>query len=470
LGSITLPAVIVSALLGAAPADHRSIELRYHGSLTKTGRDAETTAEPVKRFDLFCLATPQSDGGKDVAFVIDEHGGGGWPWPARFGRVSTDAKGHPAKIKMRLLHEHNGTPNVLFVPFPYFEFADRLSQDARWEAPRESEFANQRDAAPWKYRVAGNARVGGRDCWRVDVTNNFGPQESVWIEKSTGLVAKAERRIVLGRGETHSLRMVLDSAVPLPNDAFERVNRPIPDLLRLQADLKRPDDEKSPELTESQLGVAAAALKSLQSQTEGTPFEQLVAAIERDVSSQSRRFGDVDSLARRFVGKSAPGFQLKSLAGEIIPPEEYAGKIVLLHFWSYQGDPFPPEPYGQVGFLDYLSHRRNKLGVRVYGIAVDRRLSDGAQAGSALRSVKKLQEFMNLTYPVTTDDGTILEKFGDPERVGAKLPLWVLIDPAGIVVKYKVGNYEIKGDSGLSELDKKISALIRKQRQNREHK
>jgi len=450
--------------------DHQSIELRYHGSLTKTGRDAETTAEPVKRFDLYCLATPQSEGGKDVAFVIDEHGGGGWPWPARFGRVTTDAKGHPAKIKMRLLHEHNGTPYVLFVPFPYFEFADRLANDARWEAPRESEFANQRDVAPWKYRVAGSARVGGRDCWRVDVTNNFGPQESDWVEKSTGLVVKAERRIVIGRGETHSLRLVLDSSVPLSNEAFERANRPLPTLIRLQEDLKRPDDEKSPDLTEAQLGLAAAALKSLQSQADATPFEQLVAAIERDVNTQSRRTGDVDGLARRIVGKSAPAFQLKSTSGEIIPPEEYAGKIVLLHFWSYQGDPFPPEPYGQVGFLDYLYHRRNKLGVRVYGVAVDRRLADGAQSGSVLRSVKKLQEFMNLTYPIATDDGTILEKFGDPERIGAKLPLWVLIDPAGTVVEYKVGNYEIKADSGLSELDKKITTLIRKQRQNRERK
>jgi peroxiredoxin len=470
LGSIFLPVAVVSALLGSVPVDHQSIELRYHGSLTKTGRDAEATAEPVKRFDLYCLATPQTDGGKDVAFVIDEHGGGGWPWPARFGRVATDAKGHPAKIKMRLLHEHNGTQYVMFVPFPYFEFADRLATDARWEAPRESEFANQRDVAPWKYRVAGSARVGGRDCWRVDVTNNFGPQESVWIEKSTGLMVKAERRIVIGRGETHSLRMVLDSAVPLSNEVFERVNRPLPTLIRLQEDLKRPDDEKSPDLTEAQLGLAAAALKTLQSQADATPFEQLVAAIERDVNTQSRRTGDVDGLARRIVGKSAPAFQLKSTSGEIIPPEEYAGKIVLLHFWSYQGDPFPPEPYGQVGFLDYLSHRRSKLGVRVYGVAVDRRLADGAQTGRVLRSVKKLQEFMNLTYPIATDDGTILEKFGDPERIGAKLPLWVLIDPAGTVVEYKVGNYEIKADSGLSELDKKITTLIRKQRQNRGRK
>ena len=49
-----------------------------------------------------------------------------------------------------------------------------------------------------------------------------------------------------------------------------------------------------------------------------------------------------------------------------------------------------------------------------------------------------------------------LNRLGDPERVGAKLPLWVLIDPKGAVVHYKVGNYPIKADEGLSELDQAI--------------
>ncbi|HUE13024.1 MAG TPA: hypothetical protein VMR25_02565, partial [Planctomycetaceae bacterium] len=139
----SMPALLLVGLLSAGPLDQPGVELRYHGSLGKASRDGETTGEPAKRFDLYCLATPQGDGGREVAFVLDEHGGGGWAWPARYGRVTADAKGHPSKIRMRLLHEHDGQQYVLFVPFPYFEFADRLAKDARWEAPRESEFANQ---------------------------------------------------------------------------------------------------------------------------------------------------------------------------------------------------------------------------------------------------------------------------------------------------------------------------------------
>ncbi len=404
----TVPALLLVGLLGAAPADHATLELRYHGSLAKTSRDGDSTAEPAKRFDLYCLATPLADGGREVTFVVDEHGGGGWPWPARFGRVTTDAKGHPSKVRMRLLHEHEGTQYVLFLPFPFFEYANRVENDARWEAPRESEFVNQRDVAPWKYHVAASRKVGSHDCWRVDVTNNFGPQESDWIDKQSGILVKAERRIVLGRGENYLLRTVLDSAGPISEESRKKIVRPVSDLLRLQQDLKRADDEKSPELTEAQLNAASTALKSLEQQAEGTPFEQLVAAIERDVNSQSRRSGDVESLAKRFLGKQAPQIQLNSLDGEEVPAAEYAGKIVVLHFWSYEGDPFPPEPYGQIGFLDFLYQRRHKLGVKVYGVAVDRRLADKSLAPTVLRSIKKLQSFMNLSYPVTIDGGGAL--------------------------------------------------------------
>jgi hypothetical protein len=157
---------------------------------------------------------------------------------------------------------------------------------------------------------------------------------------------------------------------------------------------------------------------------------------------------------------------LKSLDDETIAAGQHAGKIVLLHFWSYQGEPFPPEPYGQVGYLDFLHNRRQQRGVKVYGIAVDHRLTDKTQTAAVVRSIRKLQAFMNLSYPLTLDDGSLLARFGDPERVGAKLPLWVLIDQSGTIVEYKLGNYDIKADEGLSQLDKTVLSLLRKQRKS----
>jgi hypothetical protein len=461
--AIAIPTVVLAVLSGSLPAEQGAIELRYRGTFSKASRDAEPTGEPVKRFDLYCLSTPRNEGGRELAFVLDEQGGGGWPWPARFGTIALDAKLRPARNRLRLLHEHNGTPYVLALPVPYFEFFDRLAKDGRWEAPRPAELPNQNDPAPWKYRVSARTKVGARDCWRVDVSNNFGPQESLWIAVDQPLLVKAERRFVIGRGEVHLLKVELDSVTPINEESLARIRRPLDGLLILQRQLKRAEDDQSAELSEAQLKLIAEQVKTLESQAESTPFEGLVATIIRDVNSQSRRSDDVDSLARRMTGKAAPAIRLKTLEGEAVPAADLAGKIVLLHFWTYQGDPFPPEPYGQVGFLDYLYHRRNKLGLRVYGVAIDSRIADRGQLPAVARSVRKLQSFMNLTYPVVVDDGT-LEKLGDPERVGAKLPLWVLIDPKGTVVQYKVGNYAIKADEGLSQLDQAILDLIKKQK------
>jgi len=122
------------------------------------------------------------------------------------------------------------------------------------------------------------------------------------------------------------------------------------------------------------------------------------------------------------------------------------------------------EPYGQVGYLDFLNNKRKKLGVQIYGVAVDERFGEAAQAPAAARQARKFIETMNLSYPVTSDAGALLEKFGDPRRVGAKLPLWVVIGGDGKVAHYKAGYYEINPDEGLKKLDESLIDLIRKQR------
>ena len=204
-------------------------------------------------------------------------------------------------------------------------------------------------------------------------------------------------------------------------------------------------------------------MKTLGKSAAGTPFQQLVAAIHQDVGSQLKRTGSVESLAKNFLGKPAPKFQLVGLNGKPVDPKSFAGKIIVLHFWSYRAKPLV-EPYGQVGYLDFLNGKRRKLGVKVFGVAVDPRLAKSSSRPAAVRSVRKLKSFMNLSYDVTLDSGTLLRKFGDPQKTGAKLPLWVVIDPQGKVALYHVGFYQIKPNEGLRALDGKLIQLIREQR------
>jgi len=201
----------------------------------------------------------------------------------------------------------------------------------------------------------------------------------------------------------------------------------------------------------------------LSGEARSTPFASLVAVIQKDLNGQSKRAASVGELARQKIGKPAPPIKLSTIDRKTIDSKSLAGKIVVLHFWSYKGDQLV-EPYGQVGYLDFLHGKRRRLGVVVIGVAVNPALENPRTARAALRSVKKLREFMNLDYPVATDGGKVLESFGDPRRLDAKLPLWVVIDSEGKVAGYKVGFYRIKADEGLRQLDELVIRLVREKR------
>lgn len=435
-----LPCLISPLDEGAA------VELRYTGSLVKVSRDAESP--PVKRFSLYCLVKKTSGGGRDVAFLMDERGGGTWPWPERFGQISLNSKLLPTNAaQLRLLQEHNGTNQSLRIPRPIFEFVDKLQADATWNNDAQA------------FEVKRSAKVQDRDCWQVDVSTNFGRKRSVWVQKESPLVVELEERLFMGQGDEFSLRMKLDSLETLDAEKLTKIEAPLKLLLKLQTDLARPENEQNPELSDEQLTKVAAAASKIEQAAEGTPFSRLAGIVNRDVQGQQQRTGELAQLAKKFLGQAAPEFTIRAIEGKPVTPADRAGKITVLHFWEYQGEPLV-EPYGQVGYLDFLYSRRRKLGVQVYGVAVDVRFADKAQAQQAHRSVSKLKSFMNLAYPLAADDGDLIAEFGDPRRVGAKLPLWVVIGADGKVAHYSAGFYKINPDEGLRELDEVIVKAI----------
>ncbi|MFM7921753.1 MAG: hypothetical protein ACKPJJ_16145, partial [Planctomycetaceae bacterium] len=69
------------------------------------------------------------------------------------------------------------------------------------------------------------------------------------------------------------------------------------------------------------------------------------------------------------------------------------------------------------------------------------------------RAARKIAEFMNLSYPIGYDDGTLLKTFGDPRESRGQLPLWIVIGADGKVRHYHPGYYEIDAAQGLKELE-----------------
>lgn len=435
--------------LGAAPFDDASAtEFRYNGSVSAV--DREGGEKPGKQFSLYCLLINRGEGKRDCAFVVEESGSGSWAWPERFGIASLDTAGKPVgEFRAQLLYDHNDTPHPLSLRAPLFDSVEKLADKAEWTEGDRT------------YHVERSKKIGQRDCWQVLVGTGIGSDQILWIDKSSPLVVKVERKLTMGRGDQFVLRMELESSRALDGGEFEKAEKPLVALLQLQKELKRPENDIKPELSEAQLKATSDVVETIEKAAEGTAFARLAAVISRDVKTQSRRSGDVAELAKRFVGQPAPELALKALDNSSFDPGALKGKIVLLHFWDYKGEPFPAEPYGQIGYLDFLNSRRRKLGLHVYGVAVDSRIGDGNKP-AAVRGIRKLQSFMNLSYPILLDDGALLAKFGDPQRTGAKLPLWILLDQDGKIAEYKVGNYEIKADEGLKQLDAAIVRLIQK--------
>src|SRR5690606_24995667 len=99
------------------------------------------------------------------------------------------------------------------------------------------------------------------------------------------------------------------------------------------------------------------------------------------------------------IGKQLAKFALSGTAGEKWGPDDLPGKITVLHFWEYRDTPLE-EPYGQVGYLDFLARQHGKSGVQVFGVMVDDRLAENGSRGAAAASARKVKSFMNLSYPI----------------------------------------------------------------------
>jgi len=441
-----LPLLLASFLPGGF--DQGAETLVYRGKLVHVTRSADP--EPVRQFELFCLLSHSENDSHRLGFLIDERGnGGGWPWPERFGSIDFDQHLQPAGNKrIRLLHDFKDSRYPIEIRLPVFEKRGTIAVGDKWVVGKR------------EYEVVGEKNVGDYRCWKIDVSTNFGHVQTLWVDQQKPLLVKVEQKVTIGQGDEFQLNFRLDAASTLTPEEFEAIEAPLAALLDLQSKLRRGENNTRPELSSEQIELANGAIEALSERATSTPFEKFVATAARDIKAQMQRGDDLASLAKKQLGRELPKFELKSLAGKPVTSAELKGKVTVFHFWRYRDKPLA-EPYGQIGYLDFLFGKRGKLGLAVFGIAVDERFADVANAPAAKRSARKLKEFMNLSYPVAFDSGALLRKLGDPRRLGTKLPLWVVVDSDGKIAHYHAGLYDVRADEGLSELDDVVVELLR---------
>ncbi len=435
---------LACVLLAAEPGG--TVSLHYSGELVSDARDQRGTV--VKEFDVDVVLRTDAPGRTTSVFLVDELSGSSVAWPERFGKIETSTDSETAAGPVvRVLYRHRESPHLLAVRVPVFPATTRLGEGAVWSD------------ATGNYEVIRRRNIDDRDCWSVRTSPPRGRETVLDVEAGSGLIVSGTRKLTMGQGEPFELRWRLVRESEFSGDAATRAWAVADSLLVLQAQLARENMADSPLLTPEQLDACDAAVPEIRALAADTPFARFATLIERDVQAQRQRAMSVAELAERYVGRPAPEFGLVDLNGEAISAERLAGKTVVLHFWDYRNEAFR-EPYGQVGYLDFLMTRHQARGLVVIGVAANPQLRNVDGAGAAIRSARKLKSFMNLGYDIAADsDGKVLKAFGDPTRFDAALPLWVVIGPDGNVAHYKTGYYEIDRERGLKELDEVVSNL-----------
>ena len=423
-------------------------ELQYAGTVSQQTKNGETE---VKSFSLYAVTLIDEKAQHQIAYQLEERGGGNWGWPEQLGLLPLSDLSTSKSRPIQLLQTFEEQQYPLPIRSPIFEFRDKLALQASWtDGQRE-------------YVVARKRNLKNREAFQVEVSTKIGRKQTLIVDAATGILLSLDEKVIIGRGDEFRLKMELQSQKQLSDAEIAKNRQPLDSLIGIQSGLGRIGEQKVVELTVDQLKSIQKEMPRIQKEADETRWSRFVDAIGRDLQQQQKRLDGVAGLQKKLVGQEAPKWNLKLVDGTTFSSSDAKDKVVVLHFWQYRGEPLS-EPYGQIGYLDFLNNKRKKLGVRVVGVNVDERFSGTEQKGAATRSMKKLLEFMNVGYEMAIDDESTLSDFGDPRTLGAPLPLWVVIGHDGKVAHYHTGFYDIKPDEGLKQLDDAVIEAIRRQK------
>jgi peroxiredoxin len=410
--------------------------------LTQSGSGGEV--QILRRFEVLMTQFNQA---RFFSVLDDERSG--CPWPESYGLISAAAAGNGPVP--HLVYQYDGSLYSLPLPPVHMTLPDAGSADQPWTVDS------------WTYEVVSKVAGDNSEIWNIAATERRGRRQALQVDAASGQLQKSNQDVFMGQGIRFNLTLTQTSSEPIAQATATATTELIEGLLELQKELNRRPDTQTGELSPRQIESASAMLVTLLPKARDTPLQETVIRIARDVERQKRRVMATMNRQDQLLNQPAPPFALNLVDGKTLSSEALKGKIVVLHFWSYKDKPLS-EPYGQVGYLDFLASQRRSANVAVVGIATSPALQSADSVQRGRRSARKLIEFMNIGYPVGYDDGSLLRALGDPRESNGELPLWVVLSADGKIVHYRSGFYEIDRQRGLRELD---DILIEQVRGNR---
>ncbi len=418
--------------------------LHYEGRLAPDG-----SQDAGQAIDWYVLAVPPGHSAVsrryDWLWVVEEAGRGGWDWSRRFGR---DTQQTPAPATLSFEHDTRD----YIVPLVPWKF-----DVAQWAAG----FQWEEDRGHVIHQVVELVQQNGHTCWKVVARTPIGVKRTLWVERASGCLVELQELVFMGRGEKFALSLKLAGSTIVDDQIVSDAWRAATSLDRLRQLLGQRQDAGSVPWSADQLARLRAF--PLPDNVAWAPLRRLLQDVSRDRRQQSAQSNALESLAQQAVGRDVRQLRFRDDKGQELTFEALAKPVTVLHFWEYRDSPLQP-PYGQVGFLDFLSRKRDTKHVAVVGVVVHRPTESDSTRRGVVRSAAKLTQFMNLSYPLVYDDGTAIGEIGDPRRLGVSLPLYVVVGPSGNIASVHAGLYPADPKTGLAQLEADIAKA--KQNQN----
>lgn len=409
----------------------------FTGSLLQpSAASDQDDGEVIRRFE-----TQLIDAERGTFFVVTDDSRHGCPWPDSFGRYS-DATS--SGLQPHLVYDYGGTEYIIALPPLTVSLPDQVAEGTEWEQ------------SGWLFRAVGRRQVENTPAWVLEASERRGRRQSLTVDASTGTTLTAEADVFMGQGDQFKLTIARTSVQPLSTDTSRKLDELQSELEAIQTSLQRRPDSFQRNLSARQTSDVAARIETLQRLSADTPLQSFVRRVADDLTAQQKRLATAASHADRLLGTDLPEFVLTLAGGGSMTGDSLRDKTVVLHFWDYRDAPLS-EPYGQTGYLEYLFNQNKARDVRVVGISTNPELQSADNRGRGLRSIRKLTEFMNLSYPIGYDDGSLLKALGDPRDARGQLPLWIVITPAGKITHYHAGFYEVDARQGLKELESALA-------------
>ena len=323
----------------------------YEGTMIADKGEAEVTTKKIKLAVLQTSADGQS--GRSY-WVVSENGRGELSWPMRFGTAdwsSTDSRGLFVGV------------DAIRGPAVLYQFEEERTGFVPIAMPRLNGTEIKADES-WKqgavtYRVIEEEAVGGIPAWRIVGFTNIGVKRTIWVSKSGTQVLSLNERVVLGRGLMHDLDLKLVQQIDLDDNLERKMATAFDVFLKFRGRLGVEKQAREINWSDEQLALLRENVERLVKVSVETPLESIGQTLADDIKNQKGRNNSVAVLAERAMNKSLGDFgdlEFDTYRGAELNADTLKGKVTILHFWEYKDSPLA-EPYGQVGYLDFLLRR-----------------------------------------------------------------------------------------------------------------